>query len=131
MTKNERIKYIRKELGLTLKEFSSRIGVTYSAVSYVENGDRNLSNQMATSICNVYNVNPEWLENGTGEMFVHKTRDQQFFDAVAEIDFQGNEIVKQIIISYANLSEEKQKVFLDFVHEVYEKAMQQKKSTGE
>lgn len=131
MEKNERIKELRQALGLTLEKFGEPLGVTRSSISHLEKGTRQLTNQLSTAIIRVYNVNPEWLENGIGEMFTTKDRDQQFYDAVAEIDFDGNEIVKQIIISYANLSEEKKKVFLDFVHEVYEKAMEQKKSTGE
>lgn len=130
-TKGERVKELRKALNMSANDFGKRIGISHAAISHIESDKNNLSSRTALAICEAFNVTPEWLENGIGEMFATKDRDQQFYDAVAEIDFQGNEIVKQIIISYANLSEEKQKVFLDFVHEVYEKAMQQKKSTGE
>lgn len=134
MTKNERVKAIRKELKLTLDKFSSQLGVTLSAVSFVENGKRNLTNQMATSICKIFNVNPEWLENGTGEMFLEVERDEQFYDAVAEIDFKGNELIKQIVIEFAKLPENEQQAFTDFAMRLLEKtkeAEEAKKNTEE
>lgn len=69
MTQGERIKEVRKSLKLTLEEFGSKIGVTKTAVSKVERGDRNLTDQMAKAICREYNVNYDWLMNGEGEMF--------------------------------------------------------------
>lgn len=38
MTQNERIKEVRKSLGLTLEKFGERIGLKKSAVSLIENG---------------------------------------------------------------------------------------------
>ena len=42
MTQNERVKEIRKTLGLTLEKFGERIGVTRGSMSNIENGNRNL-----------------------------------------------------------------------------------------
>ena len=64
---NERIKELRKKLGLTLEKFGERLGVKKAAVSKWENGD-NITDQMFKSICREFNVNEEWLRNGTGEM---------------------------------------------------------------
>ncbi len=65
---NGRIKELRKKLGLTLEKFGERIGVKKAAVSKWENGD-NITDQMFKSICREFNVNEEWLRNGTGEIF--------------------------------------------------------------
>ena len=51
MTQNERVKEIRKTLGLTLEKFGERIGVTRGSMSNIENGNRNLTEQMTKSIC--------------------------------------------------------------------------------
>lgn len=69
MTQGERINEVRKCLNLTLEEFGVKIGVTKAAISKIERGDRNLTDQMAKSICREYNVNYDWLIYGEGEMF--------------------------------------------------------------
>lgn len=67
---NERIKQLRKELGLTLDKFGEKIGVGKTAISKIENGDRSVTDQMFKSICREFNVREEWLRTGEGEMFV-------------------------------------------------------------
>ena len=69
---NERIKELRKELGLTLEQFGKRIGVTKVAISNIEKGKRNVTEQMFKSVCREFNVNEEWLRNGSGDMFIEK-----------------------------------------------------------
>ena len=66
---NERIKQLRKTLGLTLEKFSNRLGVGKTAISKLENNENNLTQQMFKAICREFNVNEEWLRDGTGEMF--------------------------------------------------------------
>ena len=69
MTQGERIRSIRIELGLTLEKFGKKLGVGKGAMSAIELGTRNLTEQMARSICREYNVNYDFLIDGEGEMF--------------------------------------------------------------
>lgn len=69
MTQGERVKEIRKTLELTLEKFAEPLGVTKVAISRIENGINNLTEQMAKAICREYSVSEEWLRNGTGSMF--------------------------------------------------------------
>lgn len=69
MTQGERIKVIRKELGLTLEKFGEKLGVTKTTISRIEKGVNNLTDQMARSICREYNVDYDYLMYGEGEMF--------------------------------------------------------------
>ena len=69
MTQGERIKEIRGILGLTLEKFGDKLGVTKVAISNIEKGNRNLTEQMVKSICREYNVNYDYLMYGTGEKF--------------------------------------------------------------
>ena len=78
MTENERIKELRKNyLHLTLAEFGERIGVRHSAISNIENGIRNVTDQMRTSICREYGVREEWLREGTGDIFIKKSAEDE------------------------------------------------------
>ena len=69
LTQGERIKTIRKSLGLTLEKFGAKLGVKKNAISQLENGINNLTDQMAKLICREYNVRYDYLINGEGEMF--------------------------------------------------------------
>lgn len=66
---NERIRQLRKALGLTMEKFGTRVGVGKTAISKLENGERSVTVQMEKSICREFNINPHWLKTGEGEMF--------------------------------------------------------------
>ena len=66
---NERIKILRKTLGLTLEKFGKQLGVTKTTIGRLEKGERSLTEQMFKSICREFDVNEKWLRYGTGEMF--------------------------------------------------------------
>lgn len=84
MTINERIRDLRRDgLGLTLEEFGARVGVSRAAMSNIENGARSVTDQMFISICREFNVRPEWLLDGSGEMFHAMTKDEQIAAFVA------------------------------------------------
>lgn len=70
---NERIKLLRLELNMTQEEFGKKIGVTRSAISYLESGRSKLTEKMLFLICITFNVSKEWLKNGTGNMFISLT----------------------------------------------------------
>ena len=69
MTQGERVKEVRKALGLTLDKFDEKVGVKKQTVSRIENGVNNVTDQMVLSICREFNVNYDFLMNGEGEMF--------------------------------------------------------------
>lgn len=82
---NERIKNVRNTLGLTAEAFSARIGITRAAVSNIEKGRSNASNQVIISICREFRVNEEWLRTGEGEMFEEVSQDQEIADFVGSV----------------------------------------------
>lgn len=90
---NERVKELRKTLGLTLDKFGERLGVTKQTVSRIENGINNVTDQMFKSICREFNVREEWLRNGEGEMFVQMNRDERVADIVKKALASDDEFV--------------------------------------
>ena len=103
---NERVKELRKTLGLTLDKFGDRIGVGKTAISKIENGDRSVTDQMFKSICREFNVREEWLRSGNGEMFVQMSRDEEIASFVNSIQ-QGctDSFKKRFIKVLASLDE--------------------------
>lgn len=86
MSIGERIKFIRKELGLTQEEFGNRIGLVASMICLLENGTAKYTERTLKSICNEYGINREWLENGNGEMRISdcakETLSHEFSDII-------------------------------------------------
>lgn len=64
MTIGERIKTLRKELGLTQTEFGAKIGLKQTAVGMYELGQRGISEQSIQLIAQVFHVRAEWLRTG-------------------------------------------------------------------
>lgn len=76
MTKNERVREIRKVKGLTMRQFGEKIGVVSSTICDIENGRRNLNRRNLLAICREFRVNEDWLRTGEGEMFVEPDDDE-------------------------------------------------------
>lgn len=95
MTQGERVKEIRKALGLTLEKFGEKVGVTKQTVSRIENGVNNLTEQMTKAICREFNVDYIWLTSGDGEMFVES--DDDFMERIDRIMAGENDARKNMI----------------------------------
>ena len=104
MTQNERVKEIRKSLGLTLEKFGERIGVTRGSMSNIENGNRNLTEQMTKSICREFSVDYMWLTTGDGEMFIDT--DDDFIERIDRIMAGEDEARKSLFKFMLELSDE-------------------------
>lgn len=66
---NERLKTLRKTLGLKQRELAERLGVTIGLVGNWEAGSQPISKPRIYQICKEFRVRREWLEEGKGEMF--------------------------------------------------------------
>ena len=64
-----RLRLIRKTLGMTQEQLAQRLGVGKTALSMIETGKARLSNRNKSFLVQEFNVSPEWLESGEGEMF--------------------------------------------------------------
>ena len=66
---NARIKLIRKALGMTQEQLAQHLGIGKAALSMIETGRAGLSARNRNILVQELNVNPEWLDEGRGEMF--------------------------------------------------------------
>ncbi len=102
---NERIKQLRKELGLTLEKFGEKIGVSRSAMGNIENGVRGVTDQMFKSICREFNVREEWLRTGEGEMFVQMSYDSEIISFIQSVQKDDNSFKKKFLKMLASLDD--------------------------
>lgn len=79
---------------------------------------------MKVAICKEYNVNRDWLENGTGEMFLSPSDD--IGDLISEIienkDEDFYKMVLELVRTYQQLSPDSKKVLIDFARKYQENA---------
>lgn len=114
----ERIKELRKALSLSQDAFGKKLGVTGTAVSRIEKGERSLTEQMALSICREFRVNYYWLMNGDGEMFTGVP--DCILDELVE-EYNLDELDRQILEYYLNLPEEHRKVVKEVLMNIFKK----------
>jgi transcriptional regulator with XRE-family HTH domain len=67
---NERLKELRKSLGLSQRQLCSRTGMTQSNYASMETGAREFREVYVKLVCASFQVNENWLRNGIGEMFI-------------------------------------------------------------
>ena len=130
MTQGERVKEIRKYLNLTMEKFGERLGVGKTAISKLENNERNLTDQMAISICREFNVSETWLRTGEGEMFKPKPPEDEVGYYVEELlENEDNPLYRVIIEmmkTYHGLDDKSKEVVRNYFAEI-ENAIKEKK----
>ena len=65
----DRLKLLRKTIGLTQEQLAQRLGIGKAALSMIETGKAALSSRNKNILVQELNVNPDWLDSGEGEMF--------------------------------------------------------------
>ena len=78
----DRIKELRKSLGLNQTEFGARIGVGQTAIAGYESGNRGLSDAIIKSICREFGVNETWLRTGAGDMRRSRSREAELGELI-------------------------------------------------
>lgn len=113
-TENDRIKEVRKVLGLTQEKFGEKVGMKKSSLSTVENGVNAVSNQLRTAVCREFHVREDWLRDGEGEMFEERTPDQAIVDFAADlVNVEDDAFKKRLISAFARMDE---KTWAEFKH---------------
>lgn len=101
---NQRIKEVRRSLGLSQEEFGRRLGITKSAVSRIESSSNGASGQTVKSICREFSIDYAWLTTGQGEMFVEN--DDQITKLIDTALAGENEFARAIFRGFAQFSAE-------------------------
>lgn len=101
---HERLKELRKALALSQDAFGERIGLSGGAISLLEKGKRNITEQVIKAICREYNVNYTWLVDELGEMFMEP--DMEIMGMIDRIMTGENEFHKNCFRLLAKFTEE-------------------------
>lgn len=108
MTIGKRIRALREDRKLSQPEFGEKLGVTRDVIANIELERVPPKKLMLKLIYNTFNVNPLWLENGEGEMYL-ETPESIIDDLAVEFNLSATE--KNIVANYLKMSaEDRQKV---------------------
>ena len=119
---NERLKKLRKTLDMTQQKFADRIGVKQNTVAQYEMGRNVPIDTVISLICREFNVNEEWLRDGTGEMFIEQTRDEQIESFIGDLLRNEDDSFKRRLISgLAELDETGWMVLENFLDSIQKK----------
>lgn len=103
---NERIKELRKELGLTQQKFANSIGVKQNTVAQYEMGRNPPTGTVVTLICHEFGVNEEWLRTGVGPMLREKTRDEDLAEFFGKVLAGDPDFRRRLLSAMSRLTEE-------------------------
>jgi len=97
-----RLKELRKVLGITQREVAERLEMDVGTVGKWECGLQDIPATRIYQICNEYNVRREWFERGEGEMFKPcKTEDELLQELATtlfkELSPKGQEIFMRVL----------------------------------
>lgn len=99
-----RILKIRKDSKLNQEDFGLRLNLTKNYISLIETGNRTPSDRTISDICREFNVNEDWLKNGTGDMY--KEKDGSFSELLVELEDSDDDFIKSLITVYMGLDED-------------------------
>lgn len=118
---NERLKKLRKELGLTMEAFGQTIGIGKSTISMIESDNASLTDRNINIICEKFHVNEEWLRTGEGDMFIRLSRDEEIAAFVGSVQFEADDSFKKRFIAMLSaLDTEDWKVLEKMAMKIYE-----------
>ena len=127
---NERIKELRKALGLTQQKFADRIGVRQNTIAQYEMGRNVPIDSVVSLICREFYVSETWLRTGEGEMFLPVDDDDELAQVMAEIKLSSDELIRTIIKSYWRLDDKGKAAIRQLVSDL-EEAVEKEKAPGE
>lgn len=96
---NERINYLIKSLGMKKTAFAEKLNVSQAFVSQLCSGVKQPSERTIQDICTKFNVNENWLRNGTGEMFIRLSRNDEIAKFVGELMKEEEDSFKNRLIA--------------------------------
>lgn len=90
---NDRVKYIRKERGLTQKDFAESLGIKQATLSDIERCKIGVSTNLVSKIIKTYDVNPEWLMTGQNGIKTVNTDNGSFKYSIPPNSIEGKSLI--------------------------------------
>lgn len=123
---NERLKIMRKALGLKQRELAVAIGVRENTISIWEGGSKSPSCRTIRDICREFDINEAWLRTSEGEMLVAKSKSEQIAKFITIVTEDEHSFQSRLIHTLAHLNQEQ----WDVLETIADNLASQKKSNS-
>ncbi|WP_195970368.1 helix-turn-helix domain-containing protein [Clostridium thermobutyricum] len=122
----ERFKLIRKKEHLSQTEFGKILGVSRDVIGNIEYGRVEPKTLLINHLCDVFNVNKNWLLTGIGEMYLIPEEDKELSKIMLNLSKRNPDLY--ILVSKI---EKLDNDYLDIINSLVEKLLEkQKKQTN-
>lgn len=128
MTINERIRALRKELGMNQTEFAERIALSQSHLTSVELGKKSVTDRTIKLICIEFGISEDWLRTGKEPKYLDDDDSSLFRQAAAGIEMADDKRAMAALEVYWSLSPDDKKIVWKMFDQIYEKAHKKKSS---
>ena len=115
---NERIKALRKRLGLTQQAFADRLKIARGNIGAYEVGKNAPSDAVISLRCKEFNVNEIWLRTGEGgddNMFTKVNEEDRFSINLGKLSRTENQMARNMLNAIAEADPEKLKHIEEFM----------------
>ena len=104
-----------------MEKFAAPLRISKMAVSRIESGLNNPSEQTISMICREYGISEEWLRTGEGDMKPSLTYEEEIADIVNCILKDEPKSFRMTLIKYiSHMSSEQLELLEKMLHELYD-----------
>lgn len=114
----DRIKEIRKVLGLTQEKFSERIGIKRNTIANYETGRNEPIDAVISLICREFSVSEAWLRTGEGEMFASLDADQKIAEYVGGLMDGKDTPEKRMFLLWIEMTDNEKELWLKMLQKM-------------
>lgn len=127
-----RLKLLRKSLGLTQQEFADKINLKRVTVTAYEVGNQKLTDRPIADIVKTFGVNEHWLRTGEGDMFpvpANSSGDEfaKYAEQLMASNSEVDQWTKEMIVRWCKLTPERQRIFIHVLHDLFAGSEEQEK----
>lgn len=129
---DERLKELRKALGLTQEKFANRLSIKRNTLANYEIGRNEPIDAVIMLICKEFNVNEEWLRFGKGEMFRQLPQEDEtaalVFNLLDDEENPFYSLILETVRTYDQLDEKSKEVLKLFGLKLLENIQKKKEN---
>lgn len=114
----DRLKMLRKKLGLTQQEFADRLGIKRNAVTNYEVGRNDPADMVVSLICREFSVSEKWLRTGEGDMFIQKRRKEQIAEYFHDLQGLNDELKNRLVAALAAIQTKDWEIIRQIVEKI-------------
>ena len=116
MSIHDRVKAVRKALNMSQTAFGEKLGVGIGVIKNIEYANVDPKEPFLTLMCDMLNVNKNWLMNGTGEMFLERDTEDEIADFLTQLICDDDESIrKRFVLALSKFDDDDWKTVEKFI----------------